>query len=308
MKKESLIILSCYAAIYIVWGSTYFFIKMAVETIPPFYVVGFRFLFGGVIFLLIALATGRLKTLPSLREAGAALLLGSLLLLGGNGLVTMAEQSVDSYVTALMIATTPIVIAFFNRVLFKMRVSIVRLAGILTGIVGVGLLLYDGRSVSTSFSAGVLMVYGGVLAWGFATSLGHRMDVPQDPFVNSGMQMLFAGVVSLAGVSAYREPLALLAPSFSRASVLGLLYLATLGSLAFSAYSYLLRHEPSIRIVSYSLVNPIIAVFLGLVIGDEQRVPYLFIGTPFILVGLFFMLYGDYLRDRFAGMRSPARA
>lgn len=298
LSKESILIFLSYGTIYIVWGSTYFFIRMAVQTIPPFYVVGFRFVFGGVFFMIFSLITGRLKTIPRLKEVLATLILSTLLLLGGNGLVTIAEQELSSYLTALIIATTPIVIAVFNRVLFKMGVSGIRLFGILIGIAGVGFLLYDGQSVLTSLNPAVLMVWGGTLSWGFATSIGHRVSVPKDNFVNSGIQMLFAGIVSLVGVTLSHQPLPHLYKSFSFSSMVGVAYLAVVGSLAFGAYNYLIAHEPSIRIVSYSLVNPVIAVLLGILIGNEEATPYLLIGLPFILIGLFFMLYGEHFLRR----------
>lgn len=298
MRKESALVLLSYGTIYIVWGSTYFFIRMAVQTIPPFYVVGLRFVFGGIFFILFSLLSGRMKTPPSMKEVLSSLVLSSLLLLGGNGLVTIAEQEVSSYLTALIIATTPIVIALCNRVLFRMNVSGIRLFGILVGIAGVGFLLYDGHSILTSITPGVLMVWGGTFSWGLATSIGHRMRVPRDNFVNSGIQMLFAGAVSLIGVSLSHEPLPHLFTSFSLPSIVGVSYLAVVGSLAFSAYNYLIVHEPSIRIVSYSLVNPVIAVLIGILIGNEKANPYLFLGLPFILAGLFFMLYGDHFLKR----------
>jgi len=245
--------------------------------------------------MIFSLLTGRLKTFPSLKEVLSTLVLSTLLLLGGNGLVTIAEQQVSSYLTALIIATTPIVIAFFNRILFRMNVSWIRLLGILVGMAGVGFLLYDGQSILTSITPGVLMVWGGTLSWGFATSIGHRVSVPKDNFVNSGIQMLFAGIVSLAGVSLSHQPLHHLYKSFSLSSMVGVAYLAVVGSLAFGAYNYLIAHEPSIRIVSYSLVNPVIAVLIGILIGNEKATPYLLVGLPFILIGLFFMLYGEYL-------------
>ena len=295
MKKVSLMIIICYAAIYLVWGSTYFFIKIAVETIPPFYIIGFRFLFGGSLFLIISLITGRLKPLPKITEILSSILLGTLLLIGGNGLITIAEKEVDSYLVALIIASTPLIVAFFNRFIFRIRISIIRIIGILIGVSGVGLLLYDGHSLASSLKPEIIMVIGGLLSWGFATSLGHRMEVPGDNFVNSGIQMLFVGVVSIIGVSISHPPLAEIYRYFSLRSLIGVLYLAVVGSLAFGAYNYLISHEPSIRIVSYSFVNPIIAVLLGFFIGDEKAVPFLIVGLPFILCGLFLMLYGEHV-------------
>jgi drug/metabolite transporter (DMT)-like permease len=138
VKKGSAMVIACYLTIYFVWGSTYFFIKMAVETIPPFYVLGFRFLIGGILFFVVSLAGGRMKPFPKAREILSALVLGTLLLLVANGLVTVAEKQISSYIVALVLASTPIFVAFFNRCIFKMPISPIRLAGILIGVIGVG--------------------------------------------------------------------------------------------------------------------------------------------------------------------------
>jgi drug/metabolite transporter (DMT)-like permease len=291
-KRKTLILL-CYLTLYLVWGSTYFTIKMAVESIPPYYVVGLRFAGGGVLLLAIALLGGRLKARPTPRELLASFALGALLLLGGAGLITAAEQVVDSYIVALIVAATPMLVAFFDRVLLRKRLSAVRLAGIGVGIVGVAFLLYNGHSMSASLSPQIGMVIGGVGCWGLATSLGHRLRTCPDPLVNSGVQMLFVGVVALIGVSFLYPPLPQILPAVSLRSGLGLLYLSVVGSLAFGAYTYLIAHEPAIRVVSYSLVNPLIATLLGLLVGQETPAPLLALGLPLILIGVALMLYGE---------------
>jgi drug/metabolite transporter (DMT)-like permease len=110
--------------------------------------------------------------------------------------------------------------------------------------------------------------------------------------VNSAMQMLFIGVLSFAGMLLTPPPFTEVAARFSTSSIIGVIYLAVIGSGAFSAYNYLLAHEPSIRIVSYAFVNPVIAVLIGILIGKEKVVPYLYLGLPLILFGLFMMFYG----------------
>ena len=125
---------------------------------PPFYFVGFRFLFGGLVFLAVSLATGQLKKMPALQEMRSALFLGSLLLLLGNGFVSLAERSVDSYLAALFIASTPFCVALFNGILFKEKLPLFRLLGMLSGILGVGLILYNGSNILSSFSPGVLFL------------------------------------------------------------------------------------------------------------------------------------------------------
>ncbi|TCL68496.1 drug/metabolite transporter (DMT)-like permease [Hydrogenispora ethanolica] len=293
MKKVTLLIGLAYFCIYVVWGGTYFYIKMAVETIPPLYVVGLRWLIGGILFLLAALAAGKLKQLPSWQEIGGSLLLGCLLLVAGNGLVTFAEQDVDSYLVALIMASTPICIAFFDRILLKKKIAAMTLSGIVVGIIGVGILVYQGDPAA-SFTPPLLMVIGGLTSWSFATSLGHRLKVPADNLVNSAIQMTFVGLVCVAGLWP-GQPLPAIASAFSAHSWFGLGYLAILGSLAFIAYNYLIAHEPALRIASYAFVNPVIATILGIVVGKEKPVASLWYGLPLILAGLFLMFYGEAL-------------
>jgi len=297
-KRDRLFIILSYLTIYVVWGSTYFAIKHAVETIPPYYVIGFRFTTGGLILLLLSYLTGRIKSLPTLREIGSALFLGVFLLVIGNGLITVAEQEVDSYLASLTVAATPIFVAFFDRVLIGKRISLLRVAAIAIGLAGVALLLYDGHSLSSSLTPEILMVVGGVASWAFATSLGHRLHVYKDSMVNSSMQMIFVGIIGLIASSFLYPPLRQVLPGISGNSGLGLAYLILFGSLAYAAYNYLIAHEPAARAISYSLVNPVIALLLGLLLGNESPAPLLAAGLPLILIGVFLMLYGEASLER----------
>ncbi|TXT43210.1 MAG: hypothetical protein FD137_1917 [Spirochaetes bacterium] len=119
MKKNTTLILLSYLTLYIVWGSTYLAIRVAVGTMPAFYVVGLRYFIAGAGFLLFSAASGRWKRLPSAKEFRAAAVLGFLLLILGNGLVTMGEKTVDSYIAAIIISATPFCVAFFNRLIYK---------------------------------------------------------------------------------------------------------------------------------------------------------------------------------------------
>lgn len=293
MRKNNFLILLSYLTIYIVWGSTYFFIKMAVETIPPFYVVGFRWLFGGVLIGGFAVLAGRLKRCPTVKEIGASALLGFLLLFGGNGLISVAERKVDSYLVALVLASTPVFVAFFDWLLFRKRLTVFNSLGIFVGITGVAFLLYNGKSIGSSLTPDLLLVICGLLVWSFATSLGHKLKVYPDNLVNSSIQMLIVGFGCLLGMAFTEPSLAQLLTEVSFSSLMGFCYLAVVGSLAFCAYTYLIANEPAVRISSYAFVNPLIATFLGLVIGKETPTPFLFYGLPLILTGLLLMIHGE---------------
>lgn len=297
MKTErnlSLIIFN-YLMVYIVWGSTYFFIKIAVTSIPPFHVIALRFFAGGLFFLLIILLTGRLKQLPTIKESLSSAFLGVMLLLGGTGLVTTAEKKVDSYLAALVISTTPVAVAFFDRLLLKKRLSVLSITGIIIGVSGVGMLLYNGHSMVQSLSPEIALVIIALTSWSFATSLGHILKTPSDIFVNSCIQMLSVGTICFFILFMIKPSIIDAFPAYSIKSLLSVAVLSIVGSLAFLSYTFLIHNEPAIRVVSYAFVNPLIAVLLGIAIGKEKPVPLLVPGIVLILTGLFQMLYGDLL-------------
>ncbi|MBN1758117.1 MAG: EamA family transporter [Chitinispirillaceae bacterium] len=294
-KKRLSLTLLCYATVYLVWGGTYLFIRLAVQTIPPFHVVGIRFLSGGILILFFCLVSRRIKRLPTLREIAASVFLGTFLLIGGNGLVTLAEKKVDSHLAALIISSTPLGVALFDLLLFRKKLSFVRWLGILSGICGVAVLLFNGSSFGIYLSPEILLVICALASWSFATSLGHRIKVYPDVFVNSGIQMTFVGGICLLLVQSIHPLSPVHFTSFSRSSLIGLSYLIIAGSTAFAAYNYLIKNEPAIRVTSYAFVNPIIALFLGIVVAGETPKPFLLPGVILILPGLFAMLYGDAL-------------
>jgi drug/metabolite transporter (DMT)-like permease len=300
MKRNIAAIVASYLTVYVVWGSTYLAINWAVETIPPYYLVSLRFLASGIAFLLIALFQGKLKPLPTRREFLSAAFMGIFLLVLGNGLVSVGEMEVDSYLAAIIISATPLIVALFNRTLFKEKLSWIRIVSMALGLAGVAILLYEGGGSGFSVGKGIIFVVAGFLSWGFATSVGHKLPVHQNNLVNSGLQMCIAGAIALVfSLFAYPSPAGVL-PGVSLKSWLALAYLASIGGAAFYAYSYLLKHEPSRRIVSYSIVNPLIAVLIGIALGGEKPVVFLVPGMIGIIIALILMLYGDTFLSRIA--------
>ncbi len=291
-KNLTLIILS-YLGVYIIWGSTYFFIKLSVQTIPPFYSLGFRFILGGSLFLLFSLIVLRFRGQLPLKQVLTSAGLGILLLIGGTGLVTSAETKVDSYLAALIIACTPMTVAFFDFVLLKKRPSFFVVAGIISGIVGVAFLLYTGHPVRTMFTPEILILMLALLFWALGTSLGHKIKTVPDTFLNSAIQMLAAGICALAYSFFTGPSLVSVAPHFTALSILSVVYLAVFGSLGFVSYNYLIKHEPAIRVVTYAFINPVIALFLGFIVIGEKAVPLLGFGLLMIFFGLFLMFYGE---------------
>lgn len=288
-----------YLAIYLIWGSTYYFIAEAVETIPPSWILAIRWSMGGLFFLLLSLIKNKGKLHASKKNILSSVLIGFLLLIGGNGLVTIAEKTIDSYIAALLISTVPLVVSLFNFFLFRIRISFLQLFGVVTGFCGVALLLYNGDSSSFELSPAVLLVMAGICSWALGTTLGARLSVSKDIFLNSSIQMITAAVLSTVTAFRTTENIPELFSSFSSKSVLSLLYLIVFGSLAIGAFNYLIRNEPSIRLTSYALVNPVIATLIGIFIGGEEVRSFLFAGLPLIITGLGIMIYGDKLKKNF---------
>lgn len=289
-------ILLAYGTLYLVWGSTYFFIKETVRTLHPMLVVGIRFFLGGFLLLGIGAALGRWRRAPTAAEWRTTLLLSLLLILLGNGMVTLAEKRVDSYLAALIIATTPLAVAVFNRALLRIPLSGPGMLGILAGLCGVALILYDGRSLATSLNGYTWIILAAVCSWSLGTSLGKSLPAYPEVIVASGLQSVLGGVWGLAAYAAVSRGAWPDFGAVSAASWWSLLYLTVPGSLAFMAYGYLISREPASRVVSYALVNPAIAVLLGLGMG-EKATPWLWAGLPLVLFGVFLMLYGGTLWD-----------
>ena len=299
MKKDAVLVVVSYALIYVVWGSTYFFIKAAVATIPPTIVVGIRFLSGALLLAVIARLRGGLRRLPDLKEIAGAALIGMLLLLLGNGLVTFAERTIPSWTASVVIACMPIYVAFFNLLLYRAKVSPIRLLGAFAGVAGVGLLLFQGSNPVDHIGTGMMLAIAGALSWGFGTSIAKSLPKPADVLVSTSIQMIVAGTAALVIGAASGVDIPSSIAHASAWSIFSLAYLAVFGALALVAYNHLLVVEPSFRVSSYSLVNPLIAVGLGLAAGEKASL-FFAIGSPLVLAGLVTILYGDAIKDRIA--------
>jgi drug/metabolite transporter (DMT)-like permease len=190
-------------------------------------------------------------------------------------------------------SSTPITVALFDGLLLRKRVTLLRVLGVAGGFAGIAFLLYDGRSLATSLNPSVALGLVGVLSWGFATSLGHRFPVHGDNAVNSGIQMLFVGLVCVGGSLLLDAPPSAVLSAISPASLIAVAYLGLLGSIAFSAYTYLVSWEPAERVVSYAFVNPLIALLIGIGIGGEAPTPFLPLGVALAIAGLGLTLYGE---------------
>jgi drug/metabolite transporter (DMT)-like permease len=259
------------ATIYVVWGSTYLAIRVMVETMPPLLSAGVRFAVAGAAFLAFLMLRGGAGRVSVTRAqlAGAALI-GTLLCFGGNGLVTVAERDVPSGLAALIIGAVPLWVIVM-RSGHGERVPRATLAGVLVGFAGLALLVLPGDRPEDAPVGWVLVVVAASIFWAAGSFYSRRTPLPDDALVSTGWQMLLGGAGMIA-VGAIAGELNEVEPeAFSADSLLAFLYLIVFGSwLAFTAYVWLLKHAPISTVATYAYVNPVIAIFLGWAILDEE--------------------------------------
>ena len=259
-------------ALYIVWGSTYLAIRFAVETIPPFMHASLRFLISGAILYAWRLAAG--DPAPTAGNWKSTAIVGAALLLGGNGLVAWAEQTVPSGIAALLITTSPFWLVLFE----SMRAGGTKptwqaILGLIVGFAGVFILIGPAEFIGgeSSFDTfGVILLLLAPLFWSMGSIYAKGADMPKSTLLSTGMQML-TGAVALFLVSLVRGEL----NGFNLGDVtvrswLALLYLITFGSLiGFVSYGWLLHNAPISLVSTYAYVNPVVAVLLGSLFADE---------------------------------------
>ncbi|MCG3119242.1 MAG: putative inner membrane transporter YedA [bacterium] len=264
-------LVTAFAAVYLIWGSTYLAIRIAIETIPPFLMAGIRFLIAGAILYVWA----RWRGTPPPRRAHwlAAAIVGGLLLVGGNGGVVWAEQRVPSGLTALLIATVPLWMALLNW----LRPGGVKpdngvIAGLALGFIGIMLLVGPGELAGghhvDSLGAAVLIVAS--LSWAAGSLYSRRAQLPASPLLTTGMEMLTGGALLLIAGSLAGEWTRFELSALSVRSSLALTYLIVFGALiGFTAYIWLLRVSTPARASTYAYVNPVVAIFLGWALASE---------------------------------------
>lgn len=265
-----LAIVIAFAAVYFIWGSTYLAIRVAIETVPPFVMAGVRFLLPGLALTAIALL--REPRRPSAREWGATATVGLLLLVGGNGLVTLAETWVSSGMAAVLVATVPLWMTLLDRLFFRGPALTPLIAvGLASGLLGVVLLVGpSGGEVRAVQPLGGLTIVLASLFWATGSLLSRRLPLPTSTLLSLGMQMGIAGVAMIGLGGAIGEWSRVDVGAVSSRSLVAMAYLATFGSVvALGAYQYLLRHVSAAAVGTYAFVNPLIAVVLGWAILAE---------------------------------------
>jgi drug/metabolite transporter (DMT)-like permease len=277
-----------FAAVYLVWGSTYLAIKYAVQTIPPYLMGGSRFLVSGLILFLWARARGAEN--PSRREWRDAAIVGTLLLCGGNGAVAWAEQRVPSGITALLVASVPLwmVVIDWLRPHGK-RPPLVVGVGLIVGLGGVAVLALPGSTQAGGRvdPLGALMLLLGSISWAAGSIYSRHGARPASAEMATALQMIAGSVALFIVASVAGELGGFHSTAVSRASFIGWAYLVTFGALVgFTAYIYLLRETTPAKATTYAYVNPIVAVVLGWMVAGEPITPRTVVAAAIILASV----------------------
>jgi drug/metabolite transporter (DMT)-like permease len=289
--------------LYIVWGSTYLGIAIAVETIPPFAMAALRFAVAGSILLgWSVVREGRAFAIPPRQEWRDSAIVGALLLGGGMGMVAFGEQTVPSGITALLVAMMPVWVAVLGWLFLRERLPRLAMVGIVVGFVGVTILV--GPSAVGGSGAldplGLTAILISPISWATGSLFAsHRASLPERPLVATGLQMLSGGVV-LTVMAAASGQLASFDPeAVSQASIVALLYLTIIGSiLAFTTFGWLLRVAPLPLVTTYAYVNPVVAVILGqLILGEAIDLRTVIAGSVIILAVALIITSRGRMRD-----------
>jgi len=309
-RISPLALAAAFAAIYLVWGSTYVAIKIGIETMPPFLMAGFRFLAAGAPLYLFLRLRGTVR--PSRAHWLGALLIGTLMLACGNGLVTRAEKIVPSGIAAVIIATVPLWMTVLEVWPFRRSTLSVRvIAGLACGLVGVAVLIAPtGDQLGAIDAVGAAMLFLAALSWSIGSLLSRSARLPAQPLMAAAMQMIAGGAVLLLWGTAAGEWTGFAIGDVSLRSVTALIYLITFGSiLALGCYVWLLRVTSASAVSTYAFVNPLVALWLGGAIAGEAIGPRAWLATLLIVGGVAFLQGSRALSGwRPSGRRAAAEA
>jgi drug/metabolite transporter (DMT)-like permease len=271
LSSHTLQIVAAFAAVYTIWGATYFAIRVAITALPPFLMAGARFLIAGALLYVWLRLRGVAR--PKLVHWRSALIIGGLLLVGGNGAVSFAEQVVPSGLVALLVAMVPIYIAVLDWLRPGGSRPTVRAAlGLLFGLGGIVLLIGPGSMVGPSplNLAWAAIPLVGSLCWAAGSLYSRSTRLPDAPLLATAMEMLAGGALLLLVALATGEPAQVDPTKFSLPALAAFAFLVVCGSIvAFSAYIWLLRVVAPPRVATYAYVNPVVAIFLGWAFAGE---------------------------------------
>jgi drug/metabolite transporter (DMT)-like permease len=270
--------------VYLVWGSTFIALAIAVRDLPPFLAMAIRHLVAGTVLLAFALPRGdRAGDRIGRRQILAAFVFGGLLFVTGHGALAWAQQTVPAGVAALLVGTIPIWMALFDRIAFGRRLSRSAYAGIALGFAGLTF-LFDPFGKGSVDRLGALVIVVSAMCWAAGSLYSRGAPLPRRPLVSAGLASVCGGML-LAGYSAVTGEIG--QAVWTRDAVLALAYLVVVGSfVGFTSYVWLLRVAPTSLVSTYAYVNPIVAVILAWLILDEAVTTQMVVAGAAVLVSV----------------------
>jgi drug/metabolite transporter (DMT)-like permease len=290
-RGESIKLALAFAAIYLVWGSTYLAIRYAVETIPPLVAAGIRHTIAGGVLLAWACVRGYR---PRREHWIAGIVLGALFFFVGHGTLHWAEQHVASGLAALLIATEPMFILVLAWASGQQRISRISALGLLFGVVGVAILTGAEVSAKNASLIGLLAVLLGSLSWSAGVVISPRLKLPTDALARTAVPLVCGAVMLLATAGITGEFRGLHWSAISLKSIFGLGYLIVFGSIvAFTAYTWLLQRVPPAVVATHTYANPVVAVLLGWLLASEALTARVAIASVAILGAIMLIRTGE---------------
>jgi drug/metabolite transporter (DMT)-like permease len=289
LKNSKLLVVFAFIAIYVIWGSTYVFNKIAVTELPPFFLASLRFIAAGFLIMIISKILN-FKLAITKKQFLNSLIAGFLFLVYGNGVFVWALKFVDSGFAALLASTQPLFVLLLMRLIDRKPMQKKSIIGVLLGLVGMYLLVSQQEITSSEGSVlGIFMIFTCVFSWSYGSVFVSKADLPKNFFVSTGYQMLIAGFMLLIGSLIFKEtwvsPL-----NWSKEVQLSMLFLISFGGIAvFTAFNYLLKKVSPEKVATSAYVNPIIAMILGWYFLSEKLTLQSIIASIVLLTGVYFI-------------------
>ena len=289
INNAKLLVVLAFFAIYVIWGSTYLFNKIAVTALPPFFLASIRFISAGVLIMIISKIL-KYKIAITKKQFLNTLIAGFLFLVYGNGVFVWALRYVDSGFAALLAATQPLFVLFLMRLIDRKPMQKKSIIGVLLGLLGMYLLVSQ-KNIATSEGSvlGIFMIFTCVLSWSYGSVFVSKADLPKNFFVSTGYQMLTAGTLLFFGSLLFKEtwisPL-----DWSEDVQISMAFLIFFGGIvAFTSFNYLLKNVSTEKVATSAYINPIIAMLLGWYILDERFSLQSIIASVVLLTGVYFI-------------------
>ncbi len=289
LRNPAFLIVFAFFSIYVIWGSTYLLNKIAVTELPPLMLASIRFTTAGTLILIIALFLG-LKLSVTRNQFFNTVIAGFLFLSFGNGVIVWALKYVDSGFAALESSAQPLVVLLLMRFIEGIKIKTMSVIGVVLGMVGIFLLVGQKELISQDRTLlGMIMIFISIISWAYGSIFVSKADLPPNFFVNTGYQMLTAGITLLTASLLFGEVWTF--PSqWSGRVQFSMMALVLFGSIvAFTAFNYLLRTVSPEKVATSTYVNPVIAMLLGWYFLNEQITFQSIVAASVLLTGVYFI-------------------